>query len=84
MTDARNSTPTEDRIEVRLTDPLAREFRSCLEFAGAVIRSALLEHGQPPLMRMQVSCPSSSLCPPNFVAFLLPGLHCREPSPQWN
>ena len=50
MTDARNSTPTEDRIEVRLTDPLAREFCSCLEFAGAVIRSALLEHGQRPLM----------------------------------
>ena len=42
--------PTEDRIEVRLTDPLAREFRTCLEFAGAVIRSALLEHGRRPLM----------------------------------
>ncbi len=42
--------PTEDRIEVRLTDPLAREFRTCLEVAGAVIRSALLEHGRRPLL----------------------------------
>ncbi len=44
------NTPTEDRIEVRLTDPLAREFRTCLEVASAVIRSALLEHGARPLM----------------------------------
>ncbi len=35
---------TEDRIEIRLNDVLAREFRSSLESASAVIRTALLDH----------------------------------------
>lgn len=36
---------TQDRIEIRLSDALARQFRTCLECASAVIRTALLDHG---------------------------------------